>query len=212
MRESNGAAFGNEDGGPYLVGGHFALGGDHAEYLIEALPPIIHIRKDADKAAMRWALERMQNELRDPQPGASLIAQQLAYVMLVQALRLHLADAACDGAGWLVALADRQMNAAISHMHEDPARRWTVQELAERAGMSRSIFALKFKETIGSTPMEYLTRWRMLLAGDMLKNSDDSVSEIGSSLGYESEGAFRKAFRAVMGCSPREYGRSVPTS
>jgi len=74
----------------------------------------VHIRKDSDKAAMRWSLERMREELRDPQLGGSPIAQQLAYMMLVQALRLHLADAATGGVAWLFALADKQMNAAIT--------------------------------------------------------------------------------------------------
>ena len=161
---------------------------------------------------MRWSLERMKEELRDPQPGGSLIAQQLAYMMLVQALRLHLADTASGGVGWLFALADKQMSAAITCMHDDPARRWTLKELAERVGMSRSIFALRFKETVGATPMEYLTRWRMLLAGERLNTSDDSLSVIALSLGYESESAFGKAFKRVMGCSPRQYSRgSSPT-
>jgi AraC-like DNA-binding protein len=79
--------------------------------------------------------------------------------------------------------------------------------LAERAGMSRSTFALKFKETVGSSPMEYLTRWRMLLAGDKLENSSDPVSAIALSLGYESESAFSTAFKRIMGCSPRQYSR-----
>jgi AraC-like DNA-binding protein len=82
-----------------------------------------------------------------------------------------------------------------------------LQELAERVGMSRSIFALKFKETVGETPMEYLTRWRMLLAGDRLKTAGDSLSDIAQSLGYESESAFGKAFKRVMGCSPKQYSR-----
>jgi len=206
-RRSSGAVSSNEGGDRYIVGGAFVLTGCHADILLRLLPPIVHIRKDSDKAAMRWSLERMREELRDPQPGGSLIAQQLAYMMLVQALRLHLADAATGGVGWLFALADKQMNAAITCMHDDAAHRWTLQELAECVGMSRSIFALRFKETVGSTPMEYLTRWRMLLAGDRPKNSDESISAIGLSLGYESESAFRKAFRGVMGCSPREYSR-----
>src|SRR6202020_1098505 len=138
---------------------------------------------------------RMKEELHDPQPGASLIAQQLAYMMLVQALRLHLADSASTVTGWLAALADKQMSAAITSMHLDPGHPWTLQSLAERVGMSRSIFALKFKQTVGATPMEYLTRWRMLLAGDRLKNSADSLSAIASSLGHESDTALRKAFR-----------------
>jgi AraC-like DNA-binding protein len=196
----------NGSSGRYLVGGHFVLTGSHADILLRSLPPIVHIRKESDKAAMRWSLERMKEELRDPQPGGSLIAQQLAYMMLVQALRLHLADGAGGGVGWLFALADKQMSAAITCMHDDPGHPWTLQKLAERAGMSRSIFALRFKETVGATPLEYLTRWRMLLAGDRLKYSDDSISVIASSLGYESESAFGKAFRRLMGCSPRQYG------
>ena len=153
--------------------------------LLGALPPIVHIRKEADKAALRWSMERMRQELREPQPGGFLVAQHLAYMMLVQALRLHLAEGATGGVGWLFALADKQMSAAITAMHEDPAQRWTLQALAAQAGMSRSTFAQKFKETVGASPMEYLTRWRMLLAGDRLMNSRDPVSSIALSLGYE---------------------------
>src|SRR5579859_5352117 len=149
----------------------------------------------------------MMQELRERQPGGFLIAQQLAYTMLIQALRLHLAEGLQGGVGWLFALSDKQMGAAINAMHEEPARRWTLQELAQRVGMSRSSFAERFKETVGDSPMEYLTRWRMLLAGDRLENSKDSVSAIALSLGYESESAFSTAFKRVMGCSPRQYAR-----
>jgi AraC-like DNA-binding protein len=128
-------------------------------------------------------------------------------MMLVQALRLHLAEGASGGVGWLFALADKQMGAAIAAMHDDPKHQWTLQALAERAGMSRSTFALKFKETVGASPMEYLTRWRMLLAGDRLTNSGDPISVVARSLGYESESAFSTAFKRVMGCSPRQYCR-----
>jgi AraC-like DNA-binding protein len=189
------------------VGGHFAFMGNHAGILLGVLPPIVHIRKESDKAALRWSLERMMQELREPQPGGFLVAQQLAYLMLVQALRLHLAEGLTGGVGWLFALADKQMSAAITSMHDDPAHRWTLQELAERACMSRSTFALKFKQTVGTSPMEYLTRWRMLLAGDRLTNSSDPISVIALSLGYESDSAFSTAFRRVMGCSPRQYSR-----
>jgi AraC-like DNA-binding protein len=166
------------------------------------LPPIVYIRKESDKAALRWSLQRMREELREPQPGGFLIAQQLAYMILVQALRLHLAEGLRGRVGWLFALADKQMSAAINSMHDDPAHRWTLPKLAKRAGMSRSAFALKFKRTVGETPMEYLTRWRMLLAGDRLVNSSDPISVIALSLGYESESAFSTAFKRVMGCSP----------
>jgi AraC-like DNA-binding protein len=92
-------------------------------------------------------------------------------------------------------------------MHDDPAHPWTLQELAERVGMSRSSFAQKFKETVGESPIGYLTRWRMLLAGDRLANSNDPISVISLSLGYESESAFSTAFKRVMGRSPRQYSR-----
>jgi AraC-like DNA-binding protein len=145
--------------------------------------------------------------LLDPQPGTSLIAQHLAHMMLVQALRLHLAEGSQAGVGWLFALADKQMSTAITAMHGDPAHGWTLQKLAARAGMSRSTFALKFKETVGASPMEYLTRWRMLLAGDKLTNSREPISAVSSSLGYTSESAFSTAFKRVMGSSPRQYSR-----
>jgi len=127
--------------------------------------------------------------------------------MLLQALRLHLSDASHGQVGWLFALADKQMGAAITALHEEPGHRWTLQELAEHVGMSRSTFAQRFKETVGESPMEYLTRWRMLVAGDKLINSTDPVSVISLALGYESEAAFSTAFKRVMGCSPRQYCR-----
>lgn len=207
--KKDGAAVGREGCERYLVGGHFVLTGSHAGFLLRSLPPIVHIQKESDKEAMRWSLERMKEELRDPQPGGSLIAQQLAYMMLIQALRLHLADGGRDNVGWLFALADKQMGAAIACMHDEPGQAWTLRSLAERVGMSRSVFAQRFKKMVGITPMEYLTRWRMLLAGDRLKCTGDSLAAIASSLGYESESAFGKAFRRVMGCSPRRYSRGA---
>ena len=196
------------EGSRYIAGGFFRFAGGHAEMLLQSLPPIVHIRRESDKAAMRWSLERLREELRDPQPGGSLIAQQLAYMMLIQALRLHLTDASSAGRGWLSALSDKHMSIAIASMHNDPGYPWSLKSLAERVGMSRSVFALRFRGVVGATPMEYLTRWRMLLAADRLKNSSDGLSAIAQSLGYESESAFGKAFRRVMGCSPRQYNRA----
>ena len=206
--KSNGSVTTYSGGGEsFIVGGHFVLDGKYADILLSVLPPIVHIRKESDKAVLRWSLERMMQELRDPQPGSFLVVQHLAHMMLVQALRLHLAEGLQGGVGWLFALADKQMSAAINAMHNDPAHGWTIQKLAERAGMSRSTFALKFKQTVGASPMEYLTRWRMLLAGDRLTNSSDPISVIALSLGYESESAFSTAFKRVMVCSPRQYSR-----
>jgi AraC-like DNA-binding protein len=190
------------------VGGFFGLEKNHAGILLGMLPPIVHIRKEADRLALRWSIERMMQELRDPQPGSYLVLQHLAQMMLVQALRAHLAEGLSGSVGWLFALADPQMSVVIQTMHDDPAHPWTLPELAEKVGMSRSGFAAKFKERVGATPIDYLIRWRMLLAGDRLKNSGDPISVISQSLGYESESAFSTAFKRIMGCSPRRYSRA----
>jgi AraC-like DNA-binding protein len=193
-------------GGEYFsIGGYFHLADNHASVLLGVLPPIVLIRKEADKKVLHWCLERMRQELREPQPGGAIVAQQLATMVLVQVLRLHLADGLKNEANWLFALGDRQMAAAINAMHNDPAHRWTLQLLAEQSGMSRTIFTLKFRKTVGSSPMEYLTRWRMLLGANRLADSGESISEIALSLGYESESAFSTAFKRVIGCSPRQY-------
>jgi len=112
------------DGGgdTMILGGHFAFTGAHADILLGAMPPVVHLRKDADKAALRWALERMRHELLEAQPGGVLVAQHLAHMMLVQALRLYLADGPERSVGWLFALADPQMAAAIGAVHADPGR------------------------------------------------------------------------------------------
>jgi AraC-like DNA-binding protein len=191
----------------FIAGGHFAFTRSHASILLDVLPPIVHIQKESDRAALRWCIERMTQEIDEPQPGGSLIAEHVAYMMLIQALRLHLAEGLKGGVGWLFALADKQLSSTIAALHDNPAHHWTLQELAKRAGMSRSIFALRFKQKVGTSPMEYLTRWRMLLAADRLTNSRDSISEIAVSLGYESESAFSTAFKRSMGCSPRQYSR-----
>jgi AraC-like DNA-binding protein len=199
----------NSGGNCLTIGGYFAFDGRHAEILLGMLPPIVHLRNEADKATMRWSIERLMQELREPQPGGFLIAQQLAQMMLVQALRLHMNDGARGGVGWLFALANRSMSAAITAMHADPAKRWTIESLAEVAGMSRSSFAAKFKHTVGASPMDYLTRWRMMVAADRLATSGDAISTLAQALGYESESAFSTAFKRVIGSSPRRYGSSA---
>ena len=199
----------NGGGGFSWVGSRFAVHGRHADMLLALLPPIVHLRKESDQAALRWSVERMMQELREGQPGGFLIAQDLAHMVLVYVLRVHLAQGLDQGTGWFFALAHKPLNRAITAMHADPARRWTLRELAEQAGMSRSIFALRFKEVVGEAPMQYLSRWRMLLACDRLEHASDPISRIAEALGYESESAFSTAFKRVIGCSPRQYGKEA---
>ena len=199
-----------QGGGDFLsLGGFFTLAGEQASLLLEMLPPVVHIRAEADKAVLRWTLERMRHEVYEPQPGSFLVAQQLAGLLLVQALRLHLADSTAGGIGWLFALADKQLGAALTALHAAPSRRWTVQALAACAGMSRTSFAVRFRATVGQAPLEYLTHWRMRLAADQLLASGDALAVLAPALGYESESAFSTAFKRVMGCSPRHYRRKV---
>lgn len=198
----------NGGGTCFTVGGHFLLEGAYADILFGLLPPIVHLRSEADRAALRWSLERLMHELRYPQPGSMLIAQQLAYSMLVQALRLHISKHHEGSVGWLFALCDEQLGRALHALHEDPSRGWTLQELAHIAGMSRSSFAEKFRHKVGQPAMGYLIHWRMLKAAELLANTSSSVGEIAQSIGYESESAFSAAFKRVLGLTPRQYARN----
>ncbi len=186
---------------------HFELRGPAAELLLGNLPPILHFRKASQRASLRWCLERMMQELVEPEPGGGAVLEQLARMVLVEALRQCLSKPSSDGLGWLGALADKKMAAAIQAVHDDPTRSWSVQSLAEHVGMSRTNFTLKFRQAVGRSPMEYLLRWRMMIAAARLKTSTTPVSVVAHSLGYESESAFSTAFKRVMGCSPRKYGR-----
>lgn len=200
-------ALGASDAPTYIAGGHFALKGGHTLQLLSALPFVVHIRSEAGKAVMRWSIERMSEELSQAQPGAMLVTQHLASMMLIQALRLHLVDPSEAHRGWLAALADKRLSVVIANMHEKPGQPWTVLSLGEIARMSRAGFARHFRDVVGTAPLEYLTRWRMLLAADRMENSAEGLLAIAQSLGYGSESAFGKAFRRVMGCSPRQYIR-----
>ncbi|MBE1160415.1 cupin domain-containing protein [Dyella acidiphila] len=195
-------------GDVYLVGARFDLTGRQSRVLLHSLPPILLIEETADQAALRWVIERLMDEMREERLGSNLAAHHLAHMMLVQALRLCLIAPPHDGIGWFFALADPQIGAAIGAMHADPARRWTLHELATQAGMSRSIFAQRFRDKVGEAPIAYLTHWRMRLAAERLMTGEDTLAHIAQSFGYESENAFNTAFKRVMGCSPRRYARA----
>jgi AraC-like DNA-binding protein len=188
-----------------ILGGSFHLAGHHSEFLLNALASIVHIPAEANKGVIRSLLECLREEFRNPQPGGSAIAQQLVYILLVQALRIHLQNETASGVGWLFALAEPRLRKALECIHSEPSHPWTIQDLADRAVMSRTVFAELFKKRVGMTSMQYLTHWRMLLAGDRLTITDESVSEIAQSIGYETESAFGKAFKRVQGRTPREY-------
>jgi len=199
----------NGGGGCTGVGGYFAFEGMHSEMLLAMLPPIVHIADQADKDELRLSIERLMREMRAPRPGSSLMGEHLTQALLIEALRLHMVDQSARSAGWLFALADRQMNAVLAAMHDEPARKWTLDSLARIAGMSRSSFAVRFKASVGEPAMDYLTRWRMMLAADRLANEGVPIALVALAVGYESESAFGAAFKRAFGLSPRQYAKGA---
>lgn len=195
-----------------LVGGRFEFTGMPARVLLDMLPPVVHVHGESLQAsALRWLLERLSQELHETKYGRSLIAEHYAHIMLVEVLRVHLSSRSHHDIGWFSALADKQLGAAIAAVHNALSFPWTVDNMANRANMSRSAFAHRFKDVVGLSPMEYLTRWRMLQACDMLKNGELSISTIAFELGYQSESAFSNAFKRIMTLSPRHYQRLPAT-
>ena len=188
-----------------LLSAFFTFASEHSNLLLEVLPPILHLGEAFDRASLKWCLERLMAVISNPQPGSVLQGEYLAQMMLLEILRLHATGNLTHQVGWLSALASRQLGAAIRAMHKHPGHRWTVQELADHAAMSRSVFAQHFKAKVGVAVMEYLIRWRMLVAADRLVHSPDTIAAISLSLGYESESVFGFAFKREMGCSPRQY-------
>lgn len=208
QQRENGVIVHNGGGDLFLLGSRFEVDGRHSTVLLRTLPPILHLSLAADQTALRWSIERMQAEMSENRPGSSLVAHHLAQMMLVQALRLSLSQGPGDGPSWFFALSDPQLSLAIGAIHEAPARRWTLGELADCAGMSRSVFAQRFREKVGETPITYLTRWRMMLAGEKLATTHLTLAQVALAVGYDSENAFSSAFKRVMGAAPRRYARS----
>ncbi|WP_058752692.1 helix-turn-helix transcriptional regulator [Sphingomonas sanguinis] len=140
--------------------------------------------------------------------GSTIIAL-LAQTLLVEALRLHLTDQSAQAWSWLAALGDLRMRAALSAMHANPAKPWKHEDLAKTAGMSRSSFVVRFGETFGQTPLEYLTRWRLILAAYRLAQERTTLAMVAPTIGYESESAFAAAFKRVLGQSPRQFVKAI---
>ena len=192
-----------------LLAGSFVFEAAHAQPLLDLLPSFMLIPA-ADKAAaiLRSTLEILDGEIRSTRMGASLVTRRLADVLLVQALRAYVAAQGADGVGWIGALTDPQIGAALNLMHGEVAHRWTVEGLANAVGMSRSAFAVRFKDTVGVPPLDYLLRWRMQLARDALRR-EETVSSIAAGIGYASESAFGNAFKRVYGRAPKRYWSTV---
>ena len=194
-----------------VVAGCFTFASPDSELLIKHLPPIIHLPASAPEATpwFQSTLQLIAAETAQDRPGSAAIVDRLAEVLFVQAMRIRIQSSNLSGnPSWLRALADPQIGEALSLMHAEPGRAWTVPALARGVSLSRSAFAARFRELVGETPLDHLTQWRMVrAAGMILENPSTKLAAVASSVGYASESSFGKVFRRVMGVSPGEYRR-----
>jgi len=191
---------------PLLLCGAF-----HFEYpndfpLLHRLPKLIHIPGAQERIEQGFAdiVRLIARESASEQPGAEVMLRRLTELLFIQVIRLWIDQQAEASVVWVGALRDQPISAALGLIHQSPERRWKVKDLAEAAALSRSAFSARFTELVGEPPMAYLTRWRMLRAQRLLKN-EVSMETIAELLGYESEAAFRKAFKREIGIPPARY-------
>ncbi|MER5598633.1 AraC family transcriptional regulator [Streptomyces sp. NPDC002265] len=191
-----------------VVGCGFHLDTANAAVLLDVLPPLVHVPAASDEAgAIRTALNMLRQETATREIGSGLIVERLAHIVLVQVLRSYVAAQGSTGHAWLTALADPAIGTALSLMHQFPAHVWTVAELAAKSGMSRSHFAARFNELVGTPPLEYLATWRIRSAARELRTGNRTISSIATQYGYGSESAFSHAFKRVIGLAPGRYRR-----
>ncbi len=183
-----------------------AVSFDHpiAERLLATMPPYICIdsRSDTEGQFLNATMAMLASESKVPNLGSEAVITRLADLLVIHSLRAWLAKDMGGRSDWLSALQDRTLGKALLSMHKYPGERWTIETLAQVAGMSRTTFAEKFKEHIGQTPLQYLTEWRMAVAKSQLETSSDSILEIALDLGYQSEAAFSRAYKKTMGTTP----------
>jgi AraC-like DNA-binding protein len=188
-----------------ILGSLIVCDAANADLLLELLPRFIHVRASDDIAArLRALVSIIREELADMRPGREAILSHLIEAMLIEMLRCETA-AWFPGASVLGGLSNPRLAKALAEIHANVSRSWTIAELAQHAGMSRSVFARRFSETVGAAPVEYLLRWRMALAKDALLRGGCTLGEIATQVGYQSASAFSTAFRQRVGCSPGDY-------
>jgi AraC-like DNA-binding protein len=193
-----------------LVSGRIEYDDRGGSAIFGILPPIIVLRGELVRSVpwLEPTLRTLACEAASGRPGALTVVNRLAEVVLVQIVRGHLASVDSDTDGFLAALADRQIGAALSLIHQSPNLAWTVQELAARVAMSRSAFAARFTRLVGEPPLHYVARWRMQKARNLLRDGRATIGEVAEAVGYESEAAFSKAFKRAVGTAPGAYRRA----
>ena len=177
--------------------------------LLVALPQVL-VADLRGRPCAEWAESSFRYAAREhaaPRPGSQEILARLSELLFVEAVRGHIEQLPAKATGWLAALRDPSLARALSALHAQPAHPWTAEALAKEACLSRSAFAERFGTTLGMPPINYLTQWRMLLAGQRLRESSETIAQIASTVGYESESTFSRAFTREMGLAPGAWRR-----
>ncbi len=188
---------------------------DHiaGQQLIEQLPKVLQIDAWAEDDGnwIQSTLRFIAREAKELRPGGETVITHLADILIIQAIRSWIDSAPEANQGWLAALRDKQIGKALAAIHRAPEKDWSLHELAEDVGMSRSSFSARFTDLVGESAMRYLTNWRMQLARVQLQESSDSLAVLADQLGYQSEVAFCRAFKRVFGESPGSVRQSAKT-
>ena len=170
------------------------------------LPALVRVRvHDETRSRVHSLLEFAIAESKSARPGSRSVLLRIAELVFVEVLRSYVTMASDDGGSWLGGLRDPVVGRALARLHAEPARAWTLSELAREAGASRSVLAERFTSLVGHPPIEYLTHWRMQLAAVRLAAGAAPVSGVASEVGYESEAAFCRAFKRIAGVTPASW-------
>ncbi|OLE24401.1 MAG: AraC family transcriptional regulator [Catenulispora sp. 13_1_20CM_3_70_7] len=192
-----------------LICGAYQLGRSRPHPLLAGLPDLLHLRAD-EGPELAATVTLLGTELEHARPGQDGVVAALVDAMLLVILRTWIErESRAPTPGWPGALTDPAISGALADLHADPARQWTVAELGDRVGLSRSAFAQRFTALVGEPPLTYLTWWRMTTAGRLLRESDAPLSAVALRVGYSSEFAFAKAFKREFGIAPGRYRRQT---
>lgn len=193
--------------------GYFRFDRRHPHPIVQALPPLIHLRVAAvsPPTVLASMLALITQETRAPRPGSQAVVNRLVEALFIQVVRSHLDDCKTP-AGVLAAVADRQVSRALRLIHSQPGQAWTLDSLAVQAGCSRSVLALRFRRLVGRTPIDYLRALRMQTAQELLATGRASTAAVAGQVGYASESSFAKAFKKATGLGPGGRRRMRPAS
>jgi AraC-like DNA-binding protein len=175
--------------------------------LVAVLPRLLHVKETANEGWINHFMHHAVAESKRKRPGGEAMLERMSEMMFVDAVRRYVDSLPEDRRGWLAGLRDRFVGRALAVMHDAPAHEWTVEELGERVGLSRSALHERFVDMIGLPPMQYLVKWRMQLAAGLLRNTSSTVAAVAQDVGYASEAAFIRAFKRLVGKPPAAWRR-----